>query len=199
MSVLALCSCTALSLGFVSLNIPSLLQSNENILCVCHPLHFEHHRCRDLSARQLFYGEALKRILVLDDFKPWHNLVTAALESDPEYKVVGFAGDHTGAIEQCQVLAPDVVLLEVDSVGWNGLFAARKIREVAPAAQMIFFTNHVSLDVVAAAFEVGARGLVAKLDCQELLQAVNAVVSGQEYLSEQVRRESSRSSTSPKR
>jgi DNA-binding NarL/FixJ family response regulator len=135
----------------------------------------------------LINGEVLIRVVVIDNFKPWHNLVTTALEIDPRYKVVGFAADEDGAVKQCQALTPDVIILEMNSAGWNGLVAARRIREIVPEVQVVFFTNDISPDFVTSAFEAGARGFVAKRDCHELLRAVNKVVSGEEYLSERVR------------
>ena len=47
-----------------------------------------------------FTEEHLIRVLVVDDFKPWHHFVAAALESDPRYKVVGFASDGSGARQE---------------------------------------------------------------------------------------------------
>jgi DNA-binding NarL/FixJ family response regulator len=135
----------------------------------------------------LIDGEVLIQVLVIDNFKPWHSFVTAALEIDPLYKVVGFAADEDGVVRQCQALAPDVIILEMNSAGWNGLFAARRIREIVPEVQVVFFTNDISPDFVTSALEAGARGFVAKRDCQELLRAVNKVMSGEEYLSERVR------------
>jgi DNA-binding NarL/FixJ family response regulator len=128
------------------------------------------------------------RVLVVDDFTPWHNFVAAALESDPRYKVVGFASDGAGAIKQCQGLRPDVILLDINLPGSNGMVIAEKLREVAPEAQIIFFTDHISIEFVTAALEVGARGFVAKRDSRELLPAVNTVMSGEKYLSERVRK-----------
>ena len=68
------------------------------------------------------------------------------------------------------------------------MVVAQKMREVAPEAQIIFFSDHSSFEFVAAAFEVGARGFVAKLDSRELLPAFNTVMSGEKYLSERVRK-----------
>ncbi len=135
-----------------------------------------------------FTEEHLIRVLVVDDFKPWHHFVAAALESDPRYKVVGFASDGPGAIEQSQTLRPDVILVDINLPGWSGMVVAQKMREVAPEAQIIFFTEHISAEFVAAAFDLGARGFVAKRDGRELLPAVNTVMSGEKYVSQRVRK-----------
>ena len=135
-----------------------------------------------------FTEEHLIRVLVVDDFKPWHHFVAAALESDNRYKVVGFASDGSGAIEQSQALRPDVILVDINLPGSSGMVVAEKIREVAPEAQIIFFTDLTSHEFVTAAFEVGARGFVAKWDGRELLPAVNTVMSGEKYLSQRVRK-----------
>ena len=144
-------------------------------------------RATAIGSEISFTEEHLIRVLVVDDFKPWHHFVAAALESDPRYKVVGFASDGSGAIEQSQALRPDVILVDINLSGWSGMVVAQKMREVAPEAQIIFFTEHISAEFVAAAFDVGARGFVAKRDGRELLPAVNTVMSGEKYLSERVR------------
>ena len=153
------------------------------ILSVC-----EMPPCRGYLSEISLTEEHLIRVLVVDDFKPWHHFVAAALESDPRYKVVGFASNGSGAIEQSQTLRPDVILVDINLPGWSGMVVAQKMREVAPEAQIIFFTEHISAEFVAAAFDLGARGFVAKRDGQELLPAVNTVMSGEKYLSERVRK-----------
>src|SRR6476646_2266678 len=104
--------------------------------------------CRDLPSDIGSTESYLIRVLVVDDFKPWHNFVAAALERDPRYKVIGFASDGPGAVEQYQALRPDVILLDINLPGWSGIVAAQMIREIAPEAQIIFFTNDISLEFV---------------------------------------------------
>ena len=102
------------------------------------------------------------RVLVVDDYKPWHKFVTVTLETDPRCKVIGLASDGPVAIEMCRVLRPDVIILDINLSDWNGMLVAQKMQEVVPDARIIFFSNHISFDFISAAFEVGARGFVAK-------------------------------------
>jgi two-component system response regulator NreC len=129
----------------------------------------------------------LIRVLVVDDYKPWYEFVSVTLKPDPKYKVVGLATDGMGALKAYDCLKPDLILLDINLPGSNGFAVAKMLREVAPAAQIVFFTNQISVEFVTAAFEAGARGFVAKRDVRELLQALDAVLLGETYLSERIR------------
>jgi DNA-binding NarL/FixJ family response regulator len=134
-----------------------------------------------------FPEKTLIRVLVVDDYKPWYEFVAVTLKPDPKYKVVGLATDGVGALKAYDCFKPDVILLDINLPGSNGFAVAKKLREVAPSAKIVFFTNQISTEFVTAAFEAGARGFVAKRDVRELLQALDTVVSGEKYLSERVR------------
>jgi len=129
----------------------------------------------------------LVRVLIVDDFQPWRRFARSALECDPEYKVVGFASDGLTAISRCKRLGPDLLLLDINLPGCDGITAAQEIRRVLPDVSIVFFSQSASVEYVEAALELGARGFIAKRDIHELLRGVKSIVNGARYLSEKLR------------
>ena len=87
------------------------------------------------------------------------------------------------AIELAQALQPDLILLDIGLPKLNGIEAARRIRELAPQSKILFVSQESSVEVVQAAFSLGASGYVVKMDAgSELLTAVDAVLRGERFV-----------------
>jgi DNA-binding NarL/FixJ family response regulator len=129
----------------------------------------------------------LAGILIVDDFEPWLSFVKATLVSLPGSAPVTTAADGFDAIRKAGELMPDLILLDISLPGCNGIEAALEILKLAPEAQIIFFSLAHSADFVRAALDSGARGFLSKHDAGELLHAIQAVQSGEQYLSKSVR------------
>jgi DNA-binding NarL/FixJ family response regulator len=93
------------------------------------------------------------------------------------------ASDGVEAIELAQALQPDLILLDIGIPKLNGIEAARRIRELAPQSKILFVSQESSVDIVQAAFSVGASGYVVKMDAgSELPSAVKAVLRGERFV-----------------
>ena len=124
------------------------------------------------------------RILVVDDSEPWRQRVCSILQTRPEFRVVAEAVDGLEAVEKAQAVNPDAILLDLGLPNLNGLEAAKRIRQLAPEAKIVFLTQNRDRDVVRAALSDGAHGYILKVDAgTELLTAVDAVVGGVYFLS----------------
>jgi DNA-binding NarL/FixJ family response regulator len=124
------------------------------------------------------------RILVVDDFERFRQLVIELLGKRPELLVVGEASDGLEAIQKAVELQPDLILLDIGLPNLNGIEVARQIRSLVPESKIIFLTQESSPDVVQKAFSVGARGYVAKINAvPDLLAAVDAVLLGMTFVS----------------
>jgi DNA-binding NarL/FixJ family response regulator len=124
------------------------------------------------------------RVLVVDDYEPWHLFITTTLLREPHLQLVGQAFDGLQAVDQAQELQPDLILLDMGLPSLNGLQAARRIREVSPESRIVFVTETRSRELAEAALSAGAGGYVVKSDAlRELLPAVNAVLAGKQFLS----------------
>jgi DNA-binding NarL/FixJ family response regulator len=97
---------------------------------------------------------------------------------------VAEAGDGLEAVQRAKELQPDLIVLDIGLPNLDGLEAAKRIRQVAPAAKIIFLTNNSDEDVVRAALSDGAQGYVLKNDAaRELLTAVRKVLGGEHFVS----------------
>ena len=101
-----------------------------------------------------------------------------------DLQVVGEATDGLEAVRIAKKLQPDMILLDIGLPNLNGLEAAKRILQVAPAAKIIFLTSNNDKDVVRAALSTGAQGYVLKSDAaRELLTAVQKVLAGEHFVS----------------
>jgi DNA-binding NarL/FixJ family response regulator len=132
-------------------------------------------------------GSALVRILLVDDLEPFRNLTASILQKHPRFQIVGVALDGQEAVQRAQELKPDLVVLDIGLPKLNGIEAARQIRLVSPDSKILFFTGNDYPQIVREALEVGTGGYVIKVDgAGELLAAVEAVLSGKQYVSKRL-------------
>jgi DNA-binding NarL/FixJ family response regulator len=123
------------------------------------------------------------RILVVDDFEPWRRTIVSIIEEDPELQVIHEASDGLEAVQLCQELQPDLVVLDIGLPKLSGLEVARRIRVLSPHSKILFLSVIPSQDVMCEALRIGAAGYIAKADAlRDLLPAVRAAVANQEFL-----------------
>ena len=124
------------------------------------------------------------RVLVVDDFEPWHGYVSMMLRKRPELQVIGRVSDGLEAVQQAQQLQPDLILLDIGLPALNGIEAARRIQRVSRASKILFVSENRSVDVIEEALGTGADGYVVKSDAQsELLPAIRTVLEGRRFVS----------------
>ena len=111
------------------------------------------------------------------------------LESEPGFRVVGEAADGAGAVEAVQQLRPDVVCLDVQMPGVDGLEAARRIAALPNPPAVLILTTFDSDDALFQALEAGASGFLLKNASPErLIDAVRTVAAGDALLAPDVTR-----------
>lgn len=130
------------------------------------------------------------RVLLVDDFEPWRRFVFSTLQLYPRFEIVLEVFDGLQAVQKAAELYPDLILLDIGLPGLNGIEAARRIRKLAPNSKIIFLTEDSAEDIAEEAFRIGAAGYVVKSDAaRELIVAMQAVVSGQRFVSARLRGE----------
>ena len=116
------------------------------------------------------------RVLVADDHTPFRDGVRALLRSLPDIEVVDEAENGDVAIERTLALQPDVVLMDLQMPGTNGVEATRSIMHVSPHVGVLMPTMFEDDDSVFAAMRAGARGYILKgADQDEMVRAIRAV------------------------
>jgi DNA-binding NarL/FixJ family response regulator len=127
----------------------------------------------------LIPGDQRFRVLVVEDYEPFRRFVSSVLREQANLQIVAEEQDGLEAVRQAEALQPDLILLDIGLPGLNGMQAARKIRDVAPSAKIVFLTQESGSDVVEEAFSFGAQGYLLKAQAGlELLAALQSVSRG---------------------
>jgi len=123
------------------------------------------------------------KILLVDDFVPWHKVVKSLLQPNATLQVISEATNGLEAVGKALELQPDLVLLDIGLPAMNGIEVTRHIFRVAPGAKIIFVTENNDRAVMKAAMSTGACGYVVKSDAvRQLLPAIESVVAGQRFI-----------------
>ena len=123
-------------------------------------------------------GDPLQ-LLIADDSAPFRTGLGALLASVEGMSVAGNATTGDEAITLALDLQPDVVLMDLNMPGRNGIEATRAIVSAAPHIAVLILTMHEDDESVFAAVQAGARGYLVKGARQaELLRAVRSVAEG---------------------
>jgi DNA-binding NarL/FixJ family response regulator len=139
--------------------------------------------CFKDSAQTSFGMGPVLRILVVDDHDIVRRSICTLLSGQPDFQVVCDAADGLQAVREAERLQPDVVVLDITMPKMGGFEAAVRIREVAPSAEIVFLSQHDSLDMIKEAFRHGARGYVVKSAAsKELVTAVRTVSKKKRYV-----------------
>jgi DNA-binding NarL/FixJ family response regulator len=130
---------------------------------------------------------SLTTIFLADDHTVVRDGLRALLENQPDFKVIGDAGDGREAVRQISQLQPDVALLDIAMPELNGIEATRSIGECCPATQVIMLSMHETGGHIERALRAGARGYVLKSSVgAEVVEAIRLVRAGHRYLSPKV-------------
>ncbi|MFO7634845.1 MAG: response regulator transcription factor [Caldilinea sp.] len=123
------------------------------------------------------------RILIADDHAVLQAGLEAMLNAEADLTVIGSVVDGHGAVRQAALLQPDVILLDINMPGINGLEALEQIRTQAPVSRVLILTMHDDAHYLRRAMAAGAAGYVLKQSAgKELLTAIRTVGQGGVYL-----------------
>lgn len=128
-------------------------------------------------------------LVIADD----HGIVRQGLEAliatQPDMTLLAAAEDGDEAVQEAVIHKPDVVVLDIQMPGKNGVQAAAEIKEMLPDTKILVLTSFGDDQTVFAAVKAGAQGFLLKSSSpQELLQAIRDVDAGQTPLHPNVAR-----------
>ncbi len=127
-------------------------------------------------------------ILIADDHPMFRYGMQARLSAEPDLSVVAEASTGEEAVELSSIHAPDVILMDLNLPGMNGIEATRKIRDAAPGSAVLIVTMFDD-DSVFEAMRSGARGYLLKdADAEETVRAIRSVANGGAIFSPSVAR-----------
>lgn len=128
------------------------------------------------------------KILLVDD----HHLITEAwtvlLSLVESFEVIGTSKTADEALEFCMTHRPDIVLMDINLQGSNGMDATERITNTLAKTRVIGLSLHEDVAIVKRLMAKGARGYLSK-NCgkQELTEAIQKVYNGELYFSEEIR------------
>jgi DNA-binding NarL/FixJ family response regulator len=123
------------------------------------------------------------RILIADDHPVFRFGLRSLLNAMPDTEVLGEVTTGDEVIAAATTLQPDVILMDINMPGVNGIEATRRIREANPSIHILIVTM-LEDDSVFAAMRAGARGYVIKgSEPAEVLRAIRSVADGEAIFS----------------
>jgi DNA-binding NarL/FixJ family response regulator len=133
-------------------------------------------------------GQPAVRIVVADDHQVVRAGFAGLLGTQPDFAVVGTAGDGAEAVRICRELHPDVVLMDVRMPGMDGIEATRQL--AGPDGPRVLILTTFDLDeYVYDALCAGASGFLLKdVTAERLFEAVRVVAAGEALLAPTVTR-----------
>lgn len=123
--------------------------------------------------------ETAIRIVVVDDHPIVRDGLVAVLSTQPDLDVVGQAADGREVVEQVLALQPDVVLLDLELPGMDGVQALEQLKRLGQPVRAIAFTAFDTDERIVSAVRAGAKGYLLKgAPREELFTAIRVVNAG---------------------
>jgi len=123
------------------------------------------------------------RLFLADDHAVVRSGLRMLLQAQPDMKIVGEAETGQEAIRRVVELRPDVVLMDIEMPGMNGIEATRRIKAEAPQAAVLALTMYEDDQYFFEMLRAGASGYVPKRAApDELVSAIRAVSRGEVFL-----------------
>lgn len=134
-------------------------------------------------------GENKIKVLLADDQSQLTESIKSVLETDEEISVVGVACDGADAVEQCKLLQPDVVLMDIRMPNMNGVMATQRVRAECPNTKVVVLTTFDDSDYILNAINYGASGYLLKdIGSAALIDAVKNAHKGDTILPAKIAR-----------
>jgi DNA-binding NarL/FixJ family response regulator len=121
------------------------------------------------------------RILVVDDSAVMRRTLRNLLETQGDWKVCDEASDGREAVAKFDKEKFDVVVLDFQMPGMNGLDAAKQITSRSPGTPILMVTLHHSPQLAEEARKVGIRGICPKADIACVVEGVTTILDNKSY------------------
>ena len=119
-------------------------------------------------------------VLLADDHNVLRQGMAQVLDMQPDMQVVAQAENGEEAVRLAQLYRPEIILMDINMPGMDGVAAARRITAEQPDTGIIILTMYRRDDYVFEAIKAGASGyLLKEIELDELLAAIRAVAQGE--------------------
>jgi DNA-binding NarL/FixJ family response regulator len=125
-------------------------------------------------------------VLVVDDHRMFAQAVRLLLQGEEDLEIAGIASSAEEAVVLVERSGPDVVVMDIDLPGLDGIEATRRIRERCPATRVAVITALRDENLIAQSLEAGAHGFLWKTRAAEdLIRTIRRVAAGELVMPEQ--------------
>ncbi len=123
------------------------------------------------------------RVLIADDHGVVRDGLGRLISALADMEVVGLAADGAQALEQCRATHPDVVLMDLEMPGMDGIEATRAILVDAPGTAVLVLTSFSDRPRILGALEAGACGYLLKdVSADQVAEGIRAAARGESPL-----------------
>ncbi len=129
------------------------------------------------------------RLILVDDQLLLRESIAYLLENDDEIEVVGMGEDGNEALSLCETLNPDIVLMDIEMKGMDGVTATKIIKQRFPHIKVVILTTFENPDNIMESFVNDADGYIVKnISHKELTRSIKCVNSGLTVIHESVKK-----------
>lgn len=129
------------------------------------------------------------KVAIVEDLQEVADGLAAFLQEDPELKLIGSFRTAEAAVIELPLLAPDIVIMDINLPGISGIECVKQVKAVTPAIQFMMFTVYENNDQVFEALKAGASGyLLKKTPPLQIIESVKELYSGGSPMSASIAR-----------
>ncbi|WP_412053702.1 response regulator transcription factor [Arachnia propionica] len=118
------------------------------------------------------------KVLIVDDDALVAQSLSTILSVEADVEIVGLGRSGPEAIEKYRELKPDILLMDIQMPGGDGLSAAERILAGDVAARIVFLTTFSDDEYIVRALRMGSRGYLIKQDVAQIAPALRSVMAG---------------------
>lgn len=125
------------------------------------------------------------RLLIVDDHPVFRRGLREIIEENPKFQVVGEASDGKTSLQLAKELEPDIVVMDIDMPGLNGLETVRLLKENSSHLHVVFLTMYKEEDMFNAAMDLGVQAYIVKDNAtEEIVAALEKVAANKPFVSQ---------------
>lgn len=127
-------------------------------------------------------------LILVDDQSIFLDGIESLLERMPEVVLVGKASNGREALDLVEVHKPDLVLMDINMPGMDGIEASKRMRKASPDTKVIVLSMYGHREFVLELLDSGVGGYLLKTtNKEELMTAIRTVAAGKQYIAAELR------------